>query len=579
MIRLAGMNPIQILLDGLFVLNLDKGGILLIFVAVLGWGSWASRFLLDKKETDPRIRLPVTLGLGSLVLILLSFASVLLGRLWHPLLFVASVGISIFGAVFLFIAFRRKEWSARPFLIFCGSLFILLVIRLTFLKDMVLPPYDDSPEHYAIVQNFISSGQTTAFYSLENIFSHYYHFGFHALAAWLTIVSWMNPARSIPLLGQLFLVVLPVSVFLLGYTATADYRAGLGSACFAAFAWQMPAFAANWGKYPVITGIALFPALLGLWILWLTTHTRNRTSLFILITATVTLVFVHTRLTICLFIALAGYFLIGKILFKRRLKFWEILILAVVTSAGFLIFGNTLFAYYGDGYFIALVFVLLLLPFAFYAFPNFLPAIMFFVWGIWIASRVPTFIDSGGSTWLDQPFVETVLCVPLSLSAGMGLVSLLDQVKSPGMRRGIIGFSALVVAIGLSSSRVVYPDPCCDYVKAGDLQAIQWIEENTPRDAVIWIAGFRSRNYIVGMDAGVWIQTLTGRDINKLPYDFAWDAPDAPARICQPIQKNVYIYEGGRPYSFDDARLEEQNWLRRTFAADGTKIYWVAVCH
>src|SRR5581483_2135159 len=497
------MNPIQVLLDGLIVLNLDKGGILLFFVTVLGWGSWVSRFLLDEKETDLWVKLPAALSLGSLSLIPLSFASVLLGKLWHPLFFIASFGIPILGTVFLFIAFGRKEWPARSFFIFCGFLFILFVIRLAFLKDMILPPYDDSPEHYVIVQSFVSPGQVSAFYSLENIFSHYYHFGFHALAAWLTIASGMIPAKSIPLLGQLFLAVLPVSVFLLGYVATADYRAGLISACFAAFAWRMPAFAANWGKYPLIMGIALFSAALGLWVRWLTARDRNRISLSVLIASTAALIFVHTRLAICLAIVLAGYAFVGKISFKRKLKIWEALILAVLTGAGFLIFGNALSNYYGNGYFIALSFVLLLLPFAFYAFPNFSLLIAFFMWGIWIASRLPTFVQGGGLTWLDQPFAETILALPLSLSAGMGCVGLLDQVKSPGMKRTAIGFSALAVMIGLSSSHVVYPDPCCEYVRVGDLQALRWIGANAPQNAVIWIAGFKSRNYMVGMDAGV----------------------------------------------------------------------------
>jgi len=568
----------KVLLDGLFVLNLYKNEVAVFFVSALGLGLWAARFLMLEKEDDTHARLPMALGLGSLVLVLLSFFVILLGRLWHPMLLIGAYIILAF-AVLLFInSLRRKEFSVRYFVAFCFIFFGFVAIRLAFLRNILLPPYNDSPEHYMIVQGFLSRDSRSAFYSIENTLGHYYHFGFHSLAAWLSSISGINPAETIPLLGQLFLVVFPISIFLLAFVASQDWRVGLVSACFAAFAWRMPVYAANWGKYPAITGLALFPALIACWIYYLSRSKRSRLALGVLFALTATLVFVHSRLSICLLVVLLSFVLARKIPLKGDLKFWKAALFAGVACVGFSVFGNSLFPFYANGYFITLGAVAMLLPFAFYVRPRFSFGVTFFVWGVWIASRVPTFIESGGLTWLDQPFVEILLCIPLSLLAGIGFIGLLNQLKGQGMKRITVGGVVAALLIGFATSAVLTPDPCCNYVKFGDLQAIQWLKQNAPQNAVVWIPGFKSRNYMLGMDAGIWVQPLTGLNTNKLTYNFVWDAPDAPARICKSNYEGVYIYEGGQPYSFDDAILAEQLWLRRVFSKGETKIYSAIAC-
>ena len=568
----------KVLLDGLFVLNLYKEEIAIFFISVLGAGLWITRFLLLKKEDDGLIRLPMALGLGSLILVLSAFFVIFLGRLWHPLLLFGAFTI-LFLAVSAFIdSLRRKEFSIQSFVIFCLFFFSLVVIRLAFLRNILLPPYNDSPEHYAIIQNLLSNNGNSVLYSIENVTGHYYHFGFHSLAAWIISVSGADPAGIIGLLGQLFLVVFPLSIFMLAYATSQDWRAGLVSACFAAFAWRMPNYAANWGKYPAMMGMALFPVVVACWILYLRGCKKGRIALGILCVLTAALVFIHSRLAVCLLLALISFFMVGKISLNERLKFWQTALLAGFTYIGFLVFGNSLFPFYANGYFITLGVVALLLPFAFYAHPRFSFGITFFVWGGWIASRIPTFVEGGGLTWLDQPFVEILLSIPLSLSAGIGFIGLLEQLKGPGAKRIANGGIVATLLVGFATSNVMMPDACCNYVKPGDLQAIQWLKQNASQNAVVWIPGFKSRNYMLGMDAGIWVQPLTGLNTNKLPYSFAWNAPDAPDRICKSTYDEVYIYEGGQPYSFDDAMLAEQLWLRRVFSVGDAKIYLAIAC-
>ena len=191
----------------------------------------------------------------------------------------------------------------------------------------------------------------------------------------------------------------------------------------------------------------------------------------------------------------------------------------------------------------------------------------------WIAFKMPTFFESISSTWLDQPFVEILLYIPLSLLAGIGMGGLLKRLPDPGLRRLVILAVVAVITTGFLSSHVIQPDACCNYVKEGDMQALRWIRENTPPGAVVWTAAFKSRNYFIGMDAGVWVDALAQRNTNRLPYGFDWGDPDASSRICQPYYQAVYVYKGGMPYSFDGILLERQEWLRRVFVAGGTQIY------
>ncbi len=566
----------RILLDGLMILSQYKVGIVIFFVSAIGLGLWVTRLYSIEAEYWAMLRLSLALPLGILVLVPLSFILVLLDRVWLPLLAAGGWLVALLGIIALIYSLIRKEVSILSLLIFGFAIVSLLIVRLAFLKEIILPPYDDSPEHFSIVQDFLSaSSGGNSFYSIETTAIHYYHFGFHVLAAWLGSVSRIDAANVIALLGQLFLVIAPISVFILATLLTKDARAGLIAAVFAAFAWRMPAFAANWGKYPAITGLALFPAVIGLWILFLQSPTKRRASRVFLILITPSLIFIHTRLVICLLLAGISYFAAQRLPLNRILRIWEACVCALIVIAIFLLFGDSLYAFYANGFLIPLVVTALLLPFAFRYFPRAAFGISLFVLGSWIASRLPTFSQSLGPAWLDGPFVETLLYIPLSLLAGIGFLGLVDQLPGRSLKRVAVAAIAVVIAAGALSSNVIYPDRCCNYVKESDIQALHWIGENTPQDAVVWIAAFKSRNYLVGMDAGVWTYALTGRNTNKLHYDFNWDSPEAISRICQPGYKSVYIYVGAMPYSFDAARIEEQLWLQRVFAAGETKIYRV----
>ncbi len=567
----------QVWLDGLQVLWLNGLSIFIFLISALGWGLWICHYLPSACLNPSEIRLPIALVLGCLVLIFPAFLLILLIRLSPQLAYFGSFGIPLIACLALLV--RRRDLKLPGlggFLLTLAVLSGLMVIRLAFLKNVSLPPYDDGPEHYAIVQGLLQpSYEAGAFYSLSNLARHYYHFGFHILAAWLSLVSGTGISGSITVLGQLFLVIFPLSVLCLAWSLTRRLEAGALAGLLTAFAWRMPAYAANWAKYPAIAGLALLPAVVGLWISYASYADRRKRELAFLIPLTLALVLLHTRTAICLVLAAIGIRFVRLYPLKRNFHPWEAALAALLTVGVILAFGETLWAYFGNGYRIPLILVAILMPFSFYRYPKLSLALFVALLGTWLAGQLPAPVESFGSGWLDRPFLGILLTIPLSVFAAGGLAGLLSLVDRPWFHWAVWLASILAILTGFLTAGSIYPDQCCDYVKPADLTTLGWIKENTPADSAYWIPAIKSRNYLVGLDAGVWIPVLTGRNANKLRYNVDWDTSAIQAQICRSGNADTYIYEGGRPYSFDDVFLSELSWTRPVYVDGEVKVYRV----
>jgi hypothetical protein len=233
--------------------------------------------------------------------------------------------------------------------------------------------------------------------SLGNIFNDYYHFEFHSIATWLTSLTSFSPENVISLLGQMFLVVAPVSVILLTHVLTKNINGALFAGLLAATGWLMPAFSVNWGKFPALASLAVL---------------------------------------------------------LRRLRF--------------------------HGYFL--------------------------------------------------------------------------------------------------QGRTIYPDKCCDYVKEGDRLAFQWIQKNASEHTLFLISTFDSSRTVLDTDAGIWLDPLLGRHTNKLPFTLDWESSEEIGKICNTDAAEIYVYMGGRPYSFANAKLAQGQWTKPVFTAGRTIIYQVSGC-
>jgi hypothetical protein len=574
-----------ILLDGLNTLVTHREGIFLFFISVIGLGCWISQYLKTNQEQPKWIRLAEYILLGCLALVWLSFFLVLLKQLWSPLF---EIGVYLIPASIVFPLWllvrnkgigRSSTADLIPLGLLCFSFLLFLPARLAFLRNLILPPYNDSPKHYKIVQGFLHPSTTNvSFYSPINTASHYYHFGFHSLAAWLSALSRIDPASSIAVLGQVIVTLAPFSILLLTYALTRNTRASWIAALFAALAWQMPYFALNWGKYPAITGLSLAPAVLSILVTYSRQEKQYFPKLLLLAWLTLGLVLLHSRLLICLIMTAGIYLLLGIFFWKRKLQLWETCTLWILALGVFFLFRGPLTAFYSISNFIGFLIGALLMLFAFQDFPKFSTGLSLFVLGVWIASKISVPLEGHSLLLLDPPFVEAILFIPLALFMGLGFSGLSGRLPHSTLAQLFLPISLIAVIIAglLSSSTSFYPDACCNYVKRPDLDAINWIQDHAQENSVIWISGFRTKNYMIGTDAGVWINVLTGRNTNKLAFSFDWTSTSAPGDICKPGYQEVYIYKGDMPFSFNASKLAMQNWLQMTFHENDAVIYNVS---
>jgi len=573
----------QILLDGWSIFLEYKEAIFILCVTVWGLGEIGAGYLCPRNDENRILGILITLATGMLLLTWTCILLVLLGRLWLPLLTFGSLFLPAGCALFLFASRLRPRASKiglsglRVGLTFLSATFIYSLARLAFLKELLLPPYDDSPEHYLIIRDLLqlNGGHPTTFYSLDTITAHYYHMGFHALTAWLTIASQSDPAMLMAFMGQVFIVISALAIFLLTYVWTGNSYAALVATLFAAFAWRMPAFAANWGKYPAMAGLALLPAWLGVWLVS-QGHVPKKFVSVLLFLSTVGLGLMHTRLFICQVIIAIAWFISGKLSLNWPSRLARTAVPFFASTVVLLIFVQAISVYYSNDLYIALGILVLLLPFAVHAHSRLVVAICLSMFGIWLASQTPVFFGAYGTNWLDAPFIELLLYIPLSLLAGLSFSGFLNTLEIyPKLKIIAFVIPAVLLATAFVSAEGFYPDPCCNYVTRGDLAAIDWLQQNAPADAVVWISGFKPNNYMIATDAGVWITALSGHNANKLGFDFDWEASKATEKICQPGYQDAYIYVGSTVYSFSEVKIASSRLFDLVFERGKTRIFHI----
>lgn len=562
----------QIMLDGIFVAGNYWGAILFILIPILGFGSLVvTKLPLNDKKNW--LSFPLSFPLGTIVLSLLSFTTILLSRVLPITLPIGSWLLFGLGAILFIIHLRRWldfHLNALYFIVFL----IILIIRLAFLKELLTPPYSDPVEHFKIVQDFLTpNSPPESFYSISG---HYYHFGFHSLAAWLfTLVNTSSPL-ILALWGQMLLTFIPFSVLGLVGSITQDKTSAWTAFLLTGFGWEMPAFAANWGKYPMLAGVATFTAPLVA--LHLSSHKSNKKSLLLGIILVFGVTFLHTRLLISIILVILAYTL--SIHFTNSLMVKnKIIKLVLLTGSVFLslwFHWETFLQTYYNTYFVILLSIILLLPFAFRIFPTLAITALIYLLGVGLVSEIPTpaIFQNYSYSLLDRTYVQISLFLPLSILGGLSVSGLWKALADHNLlRKGIILVISFLLV--LNATQLSYdPDPCCKYVRDQDIAAYNWIKLNTPSDAIFFIPGLRVSDRLLGTDAGLWIQPLTGRKTKKRPFDISWLAPDVVADICQ--FGSVYIYAGGGAFSFDASSYVERNpQYQKVFSQEKVNIYSV----
>ena len=553
--------------DGLAILNQYKEALLVFFLTTFGLGLFVARILKLEKFLSG-IGLLACFGLGSLLLVVASYLLAILAHFWPFVLAPGSFLVVLLAAAVIAqqilthkISFQFKaDWLAALI-----ALFLLLLVRLSILEHIFVPPYSDSPIHYQAIADILGQGSGLKVkISLAHIHKYYYHFGFHTLTAWLVSVTGIPALDAMSLLGQVFLVIGPISVFALALVLTGSIPGALLAGLLAAIGWSMPAFAVNWGKFPALLSLAVAPAVLAVrkaWLPWVILAVS-----FLALGA----VLLHTRIIFVLALAIASFYLAGKAAPARRPDLLQTSLRALALGLFLWAFLTSFGAEAYRGWPLW-IFLLALTPFGVWASPRPLFAAFAFLAGIWLLTFLPL---------LDRPFLEMLLAIPLSLWGAAGFSGLLERIGQKQLLKIGAVAAAFSLVLGVFLARGAYlPDPCCNYFAAQDGQALDWIRENASPHTLFVIAVFADENQRFGTDAGIWIQPLTGTATNMLAYDSDWDDPAALEALCRADGGQTYLYTGGTAFSFPSAELARQPWLQPVFRAEQVQVYQVTGCN
>ena len=570
---------LSVIADGLSVLYIYKEAIVVFFVTVFGIGFFSTGIVVDR-AIDIKIRLLASFCVGSILLCLISFGFIVLFHYFgFPLKFGSYVLLlfAIFILVKGFLSGEFRQAYTLHTLATAVAFFFLLLARLAFLKHSILPPYSDSPIHYQIVSEFLDPKMSSVSkLSLQTIFRNYYHYGFHSLVVWLTSITEFDAAKMISLVGQLFLVIAPLSISFLIYALTHDGNGAMFAGLLTAVGWLMPAFAVNWGKFPALASVAMLPVAVSLPLLLFDRRLdRTRVVSYGLILL-MGIVFVHTRTVICLLLIFADVFIVSKLRIENKFGFFQSTRFTLLFVISLWPLSHLLIDFYNKAP--ILIILLILMPFAFQTYPAISIGDFVFLSGISLITFIPNLLSVGGQALLDRQFLEIMLYVPLSLMGGLGFGGLVKKLETHLALKWIV----VAVLIGCVLANITplsfYPDSCCNYFKENDRLAFEWIRDNSSSHTLFFISTINDGSKTYGTDAGIWITPLQKIATNKLPFNTQWNSIVLLNEICSSSTKDTYIYMGGRENSFDNNQLSQSAWVSPVFRAGEVVIYKISDC-
>lgn len=467
---------------------------------------------------------------------------------------------------------------------------ILIPLRLIFAAKAILPSYFDSAQHYVYIKNILAHQVAVP--------GGYYHLGFHILASLLVSVEKANIAQTMLLLGQFILALLPLSFFFFIRYHTRSNLAAFFAVSLAAFGWYMPAHAMDWGKYPALMGVALIPVTLSLF--YLLIQNRDKISpakwwlLFVVMAVNILISeLAHSRTIIIygiVFLAWIISLLVKKLGRIGLIAAFILVVITIILEVLYIqqepIFGPLFDPYLNKGLWITIL-VFLLSLFAFKDYSQLILICLFSIalmlGSLFIPISVPGY---GALTFLDRPFVEMILFIPLAILGGLGWASVeqYQYLQRVPIRTGIFALLMVLIPIHGWLNYDWQPAECCVIAGQDDIAAIAWMNTHLPHDTQVGVSATtmnvlatdRFEGY-VGGDAGIWITPLIDRPVIPVPFDTDFRQPSTLEMLCQKSIRYLYVGELGQ--RFDDTGITAHpEWYKLLLAMPQVKVYEVIGC-
>ena len=605
----------KVLLDSLSVLG-EYWHLVIVILLIILSGQMLIHLAI-KKIFDQELTLEeyFSLGIGGwmlpgLLISLLWFLwGMIVARPPGALILFILIAVFVHGVILFFRSAKEMPSASKAILILLFAILgIGLFLRLAFVAEAILPPYSDSAQHYTIIKDLLADSESSnATLSFKWPTSTYYHLGFHLLAAFITSITNTEIAKTMLVLGQLMVAVTPLSIFFIVKHATNSNNAAIFAVLLAAVGWYMPAYAANWGKYPALASLMLIQFVLSIAYLAVSNREvfakRKSWALYAMLASGILISgLVHSRSLIVIGIAVLAWIMAGwwgKLPRLPRIVAFSLLIIGLVLEIIFIQTQDVLHLLldpYGVKGLLVTSLILFLSIFAQRAYPQLtfttLLAIFLLVCAIFIP-MLPFIPGYFNLTLLDRPFVEMTLYLPLSLLGGLGLAGLQQYLQDAQERVGNLNFSwsrsagvlcITLLLINALSQYELYPSDCCAIAGAEDVLAIDWIDKNLPSDArilvsavdLIVLASGTAQGQLSG-DAGAWITPFTDRVTIPRPYVSNFNQPEVLDDLCKLDIDYIYVGEIGQ--AFDASQLiAHPDWYKSLLSMPGAGVYQIVGC-
>lgn len=588
-----------------------------------------------RREVDPFVRLAMQLGVGISFWPVLFLWTSQIGWRW------SRVGVTALLLALTAAAVRaiRLPRTAPYLAISYVALFAAAIVsRVLQARDLAFPPWVDSVHHAMIVRLLIDGGRIPL--TLDPYISHgqfYYHWGYHALVAFLCWFLGLTDPLQLPTVmlafGQLLNSLAFMMLYAGGRVLFRSRGAGLAAATLGTTIAVFPAFYLSWGRYTHLTGILLLPPLLiALW--RLAERPSGRGALLVALIAA-GLFLIHVR--VAFFAAVAAPVLAIAAGMSGRKKFaraW-----AAAAAVTLLVAAPWLarlaanrhvseFVHPGsvqrdDEYSV--------LPFEDLFVQNnaelisiatcgvsgmaglfempFSGRVLSALWWLLIIFAMwrPRRTGAGAAPWKPLLIVATMivaialilqlraggvvftrfasvssavitLFLPIALVAG-GLIAWVAA-RLLQRRRATIAVAAglaLAAIYGVLTSRSIVA-PVTILADADDLAAMQWIRKNTPAEARFAVnAAPWMENAYIGTDGGYWIPIIAGRSSIIPPALYAWTLPprDVTAinRVAEAWMNDLRIDDPAVTHIYTNRRRDNGRW-RAIAQMPGTRLVY-----
>lgn len=470
---------------------------------------------------------------------------------------------------------RRLEISASlaPRLLLLLVLVAATISRLYASRDMAFGHLGDSLQHTVITQLVVdNNGLFSDWSPYAPIASFTYHYGFHVIAAMFHWATGAAVARSVVLVGQT-INVLTILVAYSGATllfqrysnrASMPEWGGLIACLVPAFLSTQPAYYVNWGRYTQLAGQLILPLIGPLLIAYWTQSADEKASsqlrrilLFGLLLAGLFVTHYRVSLFAVAFIVVSVVVAFAQGWDRRTLARglrlvaliggigvalsapWIIttwsgklpaLYSGLIQQAGLPSAGRSAFELPPMAPFYVKTWMVILAGFALLIAvrQRFWPILHVAGWtGALLAFPTIYLLGLPGAGVIDWFSVYLALYIPLSFMVGFAGLSIAAWAQHIGDRLANVTLSILATIVvaaslwGMTFQPGILDESRGRMVSNVDVEAFDWIKQNTDKDASFLISGFPCfGGPLCGNDAGWWLTYVTGRtsSIPPLPY-------------------------------------------------------------